>query len=315
MVSFPKRTAWLASVFLIASVNAQTPPWAPAFRYGNDYTFERMSASRDVNDEFDRGQLTLVANVYRPVKDDRRRVVLYSHDSTGGWSVSPKETNGAPPPSIVQFFISRGFTVVAPMRRGVGMSTGTYREECPLSAGQCTSSENTTVSISGLGEAIEDTNAVIDQIILGKLLPQNSKILLAGISRGGFLSLVMAGRRPDLATGVLNFVGGWLGISDVYGVSENVAKMQFQTEQLASAGTKARVPTLWIYAARDVFYSETVSRQFFTTFTNAGGRGDYVFINEHALRNGHAIATQLPIWSTRADQFLAELAPPRTVTR
>jgi dienelactone hydrolase len=306
MVGFPKRTAWLASVFVIASVNAQTPPWAPAFRYGNDYTFERMSASRDVNDEFDRGRITLVANVYRPVKDDRRRVVLFSHQSTGG-SVSPQEMNGAPPLSIVQFFIARGFTVVAPMRRGVGMSTGTYREECPLSAGQCTPSENTTVSISGLGEAIQDTNAVIDQIILRKLLPQNSKILLAGNSRGGFLSLVMAGRRPDLATGVLNFVGGWIGISDVYAVSENAAKMQFQIEQLAAAGTKARVPTLWIYAARDVFYSETVTRQFFKAFTNAGGRGDYVFINEHALPNGHTIATQLPLWSTRAEQFLAEL--------
>ena len=214
--------------------------------------------------------------------------------------------NGAPPRSVVQFFISRGFTVVAPMRRGVGMSTGTYREECPLSAGQCTPSENTTLSISGLGEAIQDTNAVIDQIILGKLLPQNSKILLAGNSRGGFLSLVMAGRRSDLATGVLNFVGGWIGISDVYGVSENAAKMQFQVEQLAAAGAKARVPTLWIRPRR-FFIAETVSRQFFKAFTNAGGRGDYVFINEHALPNGHTVATQLPLWGTRADQFLAEL--------
>jgi dienelactone hydrolase len=307
MVSSPRRTAWLASVLMITSVSAQTPPWAPAFRYGNDYTFERMSASRDVNDEFDRGHVTLVANVYRPVKDDRRRVVLFSHDSTGGWNVSPQEMNGAPPTSVVQFFISRGFTVVAPMRRGVGMSTGTYREECPLSAGQCTSSENTTVSISGLQEAIHDTDAVIDQVILGKLLPQNSKILLAGVSRGGFLSVVMAGRRPDLATGVLNFVGGWLGISDVYAVSENGAKMQFQTAQLAAAGAKARVPTLWIYAARDAFYSETVTRQFFKAFTGDGGRGEYIFISEHALQNGHNITTQLPLWSARADQFLAEL--------
>jgi dienelactone hydrolase len=307
MVSSYKYLVWLTPIVVAATVNAQIPPWAPAFRYGTSYTFEQMNATREVNDEFDRGHITLVANVYRPAKNDRRQVVLFSHDSTGGWVRSPKESSGAPPSSVVEFFISRGFTLVAPMRRGVGFSTGTYREECPLSAGQCTPSENTTLSISGLGEAIQDTNAVIDQIILGKLLPQNSKILLAGYSRGGFLSLVMAGRRSDLATGVLNFVGGWIGISDVYAVSENAAKMQFQIEQLAAAGAKARVPTLWIYAARDVFYSETVTRQFFNAFTNAGGRGDYVFIGEHSLQNGHGIASQGSLWSTRVDRFLGEL--------
>src|SRR5262245_53218218 len=145
MVSPQTHLAWLAP--LLFTINAQRPPWAPEFRYGTSYAFEQMSASRQVKDNFDLGRITLIANVYRPVKNDRRQVVLFSHGSTGGWIHSPKETNGVPPQSFLEFFISRGFTVVAPMRRGVGFSTGTYREECPFSAGQCSLAESTAIGI------------------------------------------------------------------------------------------------------------------------------------------------------------------------
>ena len=297
--------AWFLPAAL-CSVNAQTPS-PPSFRYGTSYTFERLNASRSVDDEFDRGNLTLVANVYRPTKGDRREVVLFSHGSTGGWVTSPKEASGAPPLSVVEFFVSRGFTVVAPMRRGVGFSTGTYREECPFNAGEYTLAENTAVSTTGLEEARRDTGAVVNQIIFGKLVPTNSKILLVGISRGGFLSLITAGQRPELAKGVVNFVGGWLSISDKWPESENAARLRFQCDQLASAGKRARVPTVWVYGARDGFYSETVTRQFFRAFMEAGGQGDYVFVAEHPLPNGHNIANQLALWGSRVDQFLSEL--------
>ena len=307
MIGFYQRLVMLTTVVFVASMNAQTPPWAPEFRYGASYTFEQISATRQVNDKFDHGRINLVANVYRPVKNDRRQVVLYSHESTGGWVRSPKETSGAPPRSFLEFFISRGFTIVAPMRRGVGFSSGTYLEECPLSAGQCTVAENTASSISGLQEAIRDTDAVIDQIILGKLVSRDAKILLAGVSRGGFLSLVMAGRRPELAMGVLNFVGGWLGISDGFSQSEIAGRMQFQREQLTVAGKKSQVRSLWIYAARDAFYSETVTRQFFQAFMDAGGHGEYIFVKDHSLQNGHLIATLLPHWSAPVSQLLTDL--------
>ena len=310
MRNVPKALAWL--LLLHASANAQTPSAsAPAFRYGTSYTFERVSARRMVDDKFDRGAVTLVANVYRPSKADRHEVVLFSHGSTGGWIASPKESSGAPPLSVVEFFVSRGFTVVAPMRRGVGLSTGVYREECPFHAGECTLAENTAVSISGLEEAIRDTEAIIDQVILGRLATANSKILLAGQSRGGFLSLVVAGRRPQVVQGVVNFVGGWLSISDQWPESENTARLQFQGAQLAATGKRALAPTVWIYGARDVNYSEIVTRGFFRTFTEAGGQGNYVFIADHTLPNGHNIVNQLPLWQDHVTRFLALLEQSR----
>ena len=75
---------------------------------------------------------------------------------------------------------------MAPSRRGVGESSGTYREECAVWAGKCTRAEYLELFESGLEEAVLDTSAVIDQNILGGLVPRDSRLLLAGQSRGGF---------------------------------------------------------------------------------------------------------------------------------
>src|SRR4026208_2421464 len=94
------------------------------FVCGRDYTFERMVATRKVHDAEDKGTIRLVTYVYRPLKNDRHEVVLFSHGSTGGMATAPTEPGGsnAPPRTVVQFFVSRCYTVVAPMRRGRGES-------------------------------------------------------------------------------------------------------------------------------------------------------------------------------------------------
>src|SRR5262245_32130347 len=169
---------WLAACNLAVAPGAKGQAISAVFSHGADYTFERMRAVRTVRDPFDQGAITLVAYVYRPLKLDRHEVVLYSHGSTAGYAVSPKEPS-TPERSIIQFFTSRGYTVVAPMRRGVSESSGTYREECPVQSGACTLAENTALFDSGLQEAVLDSSAVIDQIIVGRLVPPDAKILSA----------------------------------------------------------------------------------------------------------------------------------------
>src|SRR5687767_7651127 len=205
----------------VALLVTAVPTWAsaqavdPAFVFGRDYTFEKMVATRDVNDTEDKGTIQLATYVYRPVKNDRHQVVLFSHGSTGGLARSPKEPGGAHalPASVVQFFVSRGYTLVAPMRRGRGESTGTYVEECSVFTGQCTVAEQVALGERGIREALADTDAVIQQIVLDRIAPVDSKVLLVGHSRGGFLSLVLAGERPALVKGVVNFAGGWYGVT------------------------------------------------------------------------------------------------------
>src|SRR5215204_2381144 len=198
------------------SAEAQTPanaPLNPEWVYLRDYTFERMEGTREVHDAEDNGTIRLVAYVYRPVKNDRREVVVYSHGSTASLSRSPKEQGDAPPLAVLRFFLSRGYTVVAPMRRGRGESSGTYVEECPVYAGSCSPADQVALGDRALREALLDTYAAIDQIVY-RIVPRGSKVIAAGHSRGGFLSLILAGERPRAVKGVVNFAGGWQAMND-----------------------------------------------------------------------------------------------------
>ena len=137
--------AWISA----ASASAQAIN--PEVVFGRDYTFERLEATRAVDDAQDKGTIRLVTYVYRPLKNDRHEVALFSHGSTGGLARSPKEPGGsnAPPPVVVQFLLSRGYTVVAPMRRGRGESTGTQVEECSVFTGECTVGDQDRLSVGG----------------------------------------------------------------------------------------------------------------------------------------------------------------------
>lgn len=281
----------------------------PDFVHGREYTFERMVAKRVVHDAENKGTIRLVTYVYRPLKNDRHEVVLFSHGSTAGLARSPKEPLEAPPPAVIRFFISRGYTLVAPSRRGRGESSGTYVEECSVYIGQCTVADQLALSDRALREALLDTNAVINQLILGRLVPRKSKILAAGNSRGGFLSLILAGQRPQLVKAVVNFVGGWLGVTDRLTEAENRGRMDEQTVRLARAAKQTHAPSIWFYAARDPFYKEGVQQELFRSWQDAGGQGEYVFISEHTLQNGHMIASNPALWEKQADAFLKTIDP------
>ena len=278
------------------------------FVFGRDYTFERLEATRTVDDAQDKGTIRLVTYVYRPVKNDRHEVAVFSHGSTGGLSRSPKEPGGgnAIPPSVVQYLVTRGYTLVAPMRRGRGESTGTYVEECSVFTGECTVGDQVKLGERGIREALLDTNAVIDQIVLGRLAPRDAKVLLVGHSRGGFLSLILAGERPGLAKAVINFSGGWYGVTERLTAAENQQRMDDHKARLTRAAERAGVPTLWFYAARDPFYKDGVPQELRRYWQEAGGRSEFVFIAEHSLPNAHLALSDPKLWEPQADALLKD---------
>jgi pimeloyl-ACP methyl ester carboxylesterase len=298
----------LAGVVLacISAAPAAAQAINPEFVFGRDYTFERLEATRAVDDAQDKGTIHLVTYVYRPVKNDRHEVALFSHGSTGGLARSPKEPGGANalPPSVVQYLVTRGYTVVAPMRRGRGESTGTYVEECSVFTGECTVGDQVKLGERGIREALLDTNAVIDQLVLGRLAPRDAKILLVGHSRGGFLSLLLAGERPALAKAVINFSGGWYGVTDRLAPSENQQRMDDHKARLTRAAARAGVPTLWFYAARDPLIKDGVPQELLRSWLEAGGRAEFVFIAEHSLPNAHLALSDPKLWEQQADALL-----------
>ena len=156
-------------------------------------------------------------------------------------------------------------------------------------------------------EAMLDTSAVLDQIVLRRLTPRDGKVLLVGVSRGGFLSLMVASERPQQVKGIVNFVGGWLSVSQKYPEADNTQRLEAQTNRLMRAAKETAAPSVWIYAARDPLYDEATTREFFRSYREAGGRGEYVFVRDHALPSGHNVASALPLWQSAVEAFLKSL--------
>jgi pimeloyl-ACP methyl ester carboxylesterase len=293
------------------SAEAQTPanaPLNPQWVYLRDYTFERMEATREVHDAEDNGTIRLVAYVYRPVMNDRHEVVVYSHGSTASWSRSPKEQGDAPPLAVIRFFLSRGYTVVAPMRRGRGESSGAYVEECPVYAGKCSPADQVALGDRALREALQDTYAVMDQIVY-RIVSRDARIIAAGHSRGGFLSLILAGERPNAVKGVVNFAGGWQAMNDQVTSEDHKHRVDVQAIPLSRAAKQARAPSIWIYADRDPFYNEAGRQGILKAWQDAGGKAEYILVKEHTLPNPHAIPSDATYWESRLDAFLKSLSP------
>jgi pimeloyl-ACP methyl ester carboxylesterase len=280
----------------------------PDVAWGRDYSFERMVATRKVHDADDKGTIRLVTYVYRPVKNDRREVVLFAHGSTAGLARSPKEPgSGAAPPPLINYFVSRGYTVVAPTRRGRGESTGTYVEECSAYTGDCTTAQQLALGARGIREALLDMNAVIDQLILGKLARRDAKIVLAGHSRGGFLSLLLAGERPALVSAVFNFAGGWYGVTDRLSEAERQQRMDDQKTRLKRAAQRTTAPAIWVYVAGDAFYKEGVPQELHAAWREAGGRGEFVYVTDVPTVQPHQFVTDPRGWGERGQALLDSL--------
>jgi pimeloyl-ACP methyl ester carboxylesterase len=277
---------------------AQAPaPQSPV--NGVDYRFKRLVTKRFVDDGVDQGWIKLVSYVYQPL-EGRGDVAIVLHGSTGGMASSPNE-----PLDVrdfpVDFLLGRGLTVVVPLRRGRAESTGAYVEECPYHPGRCSLADSRAMADEALTDALASTEAVFDDI-QEKLTPREGKVVLWGLSRGGFLALAFAARRPSQVRGVVAVSAGWLSIADPWPADENAARLEFHRARLAADGSRFDGPTLWVYADRDPFYRDAVTRQFFEAWKSAGGAGRYLFIAEHPGATGHTPAMRL--WEADAIRFL-----------
>ena len=129
-------------------------------------------------------------------------------------------------------------------------------------------------------------------------------IIVAGWSRGGFLSVVYAARHPEKVAGVINFSGGW---RSEWAPGSRAGEDRLM---LAAAGKTARVPELWLYAANDMYYSLPYTQKIFDAFLANGGTGDFLaFGTIHGVPatvvgNGHALFEHVGMWEAAVAAYL-----------
>jgi dienelactone hydrolase len=231
-------------------------------------------------------ELQLEATLYRPNQTGRFPIVVFNHGSTGPGVIPVDQTLKFP--IVARYFVQKGFAFLAPMRRGRGKSEGTYQE-----GGEGYRCGN---EARGINSAVEDLDGVFI-FLREQSWADASKVLIGGESRGGILSVVYAGRRPDMVKGVINFVGGWM-----YDRCFPDSNGQF----FAEAAQKAAVPMIWLYAENDSYYSATAIKSYRSAFEKAGGKGPFHLFKDIG-GNGHGLSRKPLFWRPVLDEYLNQL--------
>ena len=238
--------------------------------------------------------VNLEAVIYKPAGTGPFPLAVINHGSTGNGKGDVPFTLTWKHDWLAEFLTDRGFLVAFPQRRGRGKSDGLYDEGFAEDRANGYTCE-AKVALKGAERAISDLGAVIKSL---KQRPdvKDTTVLLAGQSRGGILSVAYAGVRPDQVSGVVNFVGGWLGGCDT---AEEVNQTLFKK------GADFPKTTLWIYGDDDLFYTLDHSRKNFEAFKEAGGKGEFVERTVRGKNNGHWVMAVPPLWEDAVNQYIA----------
>jgi dienelactone hydrolase len=162
------------------------------------------------------------------------------------------------------WFVNDGYFVALPQRLGHGETGGPYLEDI-------SSCDNPDYVAAGLGAAVSIQAAV--QYLTSQPFVRKTGVVLVGHSAGAWGALAAASQMPQGLRAVINFSGGLGGHS--YGESNRNCAPSRLVEASAVFGQSTRVPTLWLYSAKDTYFDPALSEQMALAFRKAGGIAEY----------------------------------------
>jgi dienelactone hydrolase len=244
--------------------------------------------------------VSLVLVVYRPQQGTGPwPTLVVNHGSTGNGDRPELFAHVFTSLDLARHFTQQGWQVIFPQRRGRGGSGGLYDEGfAPDRSGY---SCNPRHSLPGFERAFEDLHLVM-QHVLSRPDVDTSRVLLAGVSRGGILATAYAGLHPQHVIGVINFVGGWVG--------DRCPEVDQVNPVLFRRGAAYPRPMLWLYGSGDSFYSLRHSRANFEAFRGAGGQGRFVAYDLPAGQNGHYIRGRPDLWQADVENYVRGTVAP-----
>lgn len=219
---------------------------------------------------------------------------------------------------LSRWFVDRGFTVVLPQRRGHGATGGNLSE----SLGTC---DEPNHYASGLAAA-DDIGAAIDFMTKQDFV-EPERVLVTGISTGGWASLALASRNLPNVEAIVSFAGGRGG--HAYGHAGEVCGANELREAAGLYASRSHIPTVWFYSKNDSYFGPELAKGLAGAWRKAGGSVEAHILPAYG-KEGHAIADDRggwDYWGEALDQFLSRLdedccrepeiaarAPPQTPT-
>lgn len=209
----------------------------------------------------------LYAQVCRPEGTAPARVVVLNH---GTGPDRPALQPTACDSEAAEWFLRRGYLVVAPVRRGYGATGGAWGEDLARSGPGCDGVDPYRQAL----ETARDIGAAVDY---ATALPgaRTDGAVVVGQSTGGYGTIAYASLPHPKVTALVNFAGGRGG--SVGGNIGNVCHADRLVEGAGRFGaTAGGTPMLWLYASNDHFFSPDLGRAMHRAFTAAGGKAEFV---------------------------------------
>ncbi len=260
----------------------------------------------DINEEVARVDVTvrlpngrihtggMIITHFRPPGPGPFPIVVFSHGRTPASRHEPMRWRALP---IARYWTRRGFAVIVPTRVGYG-ELGQAVD--PEASGACASAE--------FRPAVEAmATQVVRAVEFAQSLPWTDakRVVLSGVSYGGFATLAGASKRIPGVIGAVNFVGG-LG-----GNAQQRPGAPCQAERVtavaASLGATSRVPTLWLYADNDRYWGAEWPRRWFDAYTAAGGNARMTSFAPVGDDGHRLMSGAFPIWRPVVDRYVASL--------
>ncbi|HEV2188786.1 MAG TPA: alpha/beta fold hydrolase [Stellaceae bacterium] len=225
------------------------------------------------------GQAKLEAMIVRPDRPGRFPLVVMVHGTPRD---AGKRRSMSPAPYIgpAEFFATRGYAVVAIMRRGFGHSDGPYAE---VITGPCNDRDYLRAATTSADDVLGTVAA-----LRGEPWVDPSRIVLLGQSTGGLAVSAAAATNPSGVIGILNFAGGRGSDAPDHVCSEDRLVSDFGV-----LGQSARIPALWLYSENDHFFSPDLAHRMFEAYRRAGAPAQLVMLPPIGT-DGHFALTIAP---------------------
>lgn len=249
-------------------------------------------------DESGRTRL-LFTRICRPKTDAPSRLVVINHGKPRSADVG-KVTPASCTNEAVQWFVQRGYVVVAGVRRGYGKSEGNLAED----SGACGAAD----LLRGAREGARDVDAILNYAVkLPFVLPDH--VVVVGQSVGGWVTDAYAGMPHPRVAAMVSMAGGNGG--HIHDIPNNNCRPDQLALAAGTLGKAATIPMMWIYTANDSYFGPPLAKAMYDQFTASGGTVEF-----HALpafaQDGHTLffgPGGAAIWGPLMQDYLARRAP------
>ncbi|GAA4333831.1 hypothetical protein GCM10023165_09220 [Variovorax defluvii] len=232
----------------------------------------------------------LEMTLMRPANSGASLPVLVMNHGVPADKSQPATHLRARPVSQARVFLSAGFVVAIPMRRGYGQSEGSMPAfSCDIHAVAWEEAKDIEAAVRYL-QSLAYVNA--------------DAITLLGVSAGALASFAAAGRMGPTVSRVINFSGG----RRLRGLAARDCYPQALLSAFSTFGAEVSAPTLWLYAPNDSVFPAPLVAECLRVFRAAGGKAEFAEIPVYR-GDPHDVFSNpgtMPIWSARVREFMGD---------